>query len=91
MILPEIFPKLLTHLLGAFHQVHFADLRHRLLQQLVSPQTEGIYPASVHRAAEEPQCDGSRIFIDRDHFNLTLGQLFQPGVQAADLLFNPLS
>lgn len=70
---------------------HLANLGNCLLQQFVSPQTEGVMPASVKTASIYPQGHGGFLFIYRDQFDLPPAQFLPPGVQTLYLLLNLLS
>lgn len=89
--LPEVLTDLLEGCAGVFDRLDLADVRDGLLQELVRPQTEGVDPASVQTAAQHSECDGARLFVDRDHLDLSLGQFFQPGVQIAEGFFDSFS
>jgi hypothetical protein len=65
-----------TGLLGIVNRVHLADFWYRLFQQFFGPQTEGIVPASVKPAAKDSQRDCTCLFVDRNHFDFSLGQFF---------------
>ena len=88
---PEVCLRLRTGLHGIVDRVHLVDFRNRLFQQLFSPQTEGVVPASVEPAAKGSQRDRACLVVDGNQLDLSLGQFFQPGVQMLDLLFDPPS